>query len=96
MPFFHHLLLSGYGERLMDHKYGLEDNYLKPTREELFEDYKKAIPELVFDVAEKLKIENENKEKKIQELESDKDNRISELELGMDSIKELLKRIPVS
>ena len=48
-------------ERLTDHKDGLEDNYLKPTREELFEEYKKAIPELVFDEAEKLKIKLERR-----------------------------------
>jgi len=79
-------------ERLMDHKDGLEDNYLKPTREELFEEYKKAIPELIFDETEKLKVENENKQKKIDELESSKD-RISELESRMASIDELVKRI---
>jgi len=79
-------------ERLMDHKDGLEDNYLKPTREELFEEYKKAIPELIFDESEKLKIKLENKQKKIDELESSKD-RITELESRMASIDELVKRI---
>ena len=79
------------GEMLMDHKNNLESHYLKPTREELFDEYKKAIPELVFDESEKLKISNELKDKKIQELESDK-KRISELESRMQNIQELLKR----
>jgi len=76
-------------EYLMDHKSGLEDNYLKPTREEAFEEYKKAIPDLVFDEAEKLKIESENKQKKIQELETDK-HRINNLE---NIVSELAKRL---
>jgi len=73
-------------EMLMDHKYRLESHYLKPTKKELFLEYKKAIPDLVFDESEKLRIENENKQKKIDELESDK-KRISELE---DKVKSLV------
>ena len=73
-------------ERFMDHKYRLESHYLKPTKEELFQEYKKAVPDLVFDESEKLKIENKNKQKKIDELESDK-KRISELE---DKVKSLV------
>jgi len=80
------------GEMLMDHKNKLEAHYLKPTREELFEEYKKAIPELVFDESEKLRIENENKQKKIQELESDK-KRVAELEKNMANIKKHLERL---
>jgi len=79
------------GEMMMDHKNKLEAHYLKPTREELFEEYKKAIPELVFDESEKLRIENENNQKKIEELESDK-KRITELELKINSFTELWKR----
>jgi len=78
-------------EMFMDHKTSLERHYLKPTREELFEEYKKAIPDLIFDESEKLRIENKSKQKKIQELESDK-KRISELESKMKSIQNLLKR----
>jgi len=81
-----------YAEKLMDHKNRLEANYFKPTREQLFEQYKKAIPELIFDEAEKLKIENENKQKKIDELQSSK-VRIAELELRMDTINQQLQKI---
>ena len=80
------------GEMLMDHSNYLEKYYFKPTREQLFTEFQKAIPELVFDKAEKLKIENENKQKKIEELESEKDKRISELESQMNSVRELMKR----
>ena len=79
-----------YAEKLMDHKNRLEANYFKPTREQLFEQYKKAIPELIFDEAEKLKIENENKQKKINELESSKE-RIIRLEANMKHIQDLLE-----
>jgi len=82
-------------ERLMDHKDSLEFHYYKPTTEKLFEDYKKAIPELIFDETEKLKVENENKQKKIDELQSSK-VKIAELESRMDSITELMKRVPTS
>jgi len=80
------------GEKMMDHKNKLEANYFKPTREEMFEEYKKAIPELIFDESEKLRIENENKQKKIDELQSSK-VRISELESRMDSINQQLRKI---
>jgi len=80
------------GEKLMDHKNNLEMYYFKPTREDLFEEYKKAIPELVFDESEKLRIENENKQKEIEELKSDK-NRIAELERNMANIKEHLEHL---
>ena len=58
----------------------------------MFGAYKKAIPELVFDETEKLRIENEYKQKKIQELESDK-KRIAVLESQMDVIKKLMDRV---
>jgi len=79
-------------ERFMDHKYRLESHYLKPTKEELFQEYKKAIPDLVFDESEKLRIENKNKQKKIDELESSK-VRIAELESRMDTINKHLREL---
>ena len=94
-------------EKLMLHKQTLDGkHYFKPTPEELVEEYKKAILELTISESVRLKIENENKDKKIQELESDK-KRIAELELmfkatnaeselKFKNIIELLKRIPVS
>jgi len=77
-------------ERLMDHKDGLESNYYKPTTEKLFEDYKKAIPELIFDEAEKLRVENENHIKEIDELQSSK-RVTANLQSQIDSLRELMK-----
>jgi len=57
------------GEMFMDHKTSLESHYLKPTREELFEEYKKAIPDLVFDDSERLRMKNEAQKLEITELQ---------------------------
>jgi len=80
------------GEMLMDHSNYLEKHYFKPTREQLFTEFQKAIPELVFDKAEKLKIENENKQKHIERLETEKDIQLKDMQEQIDSVKELLRR----
>jgi len=82
-------------ERLLGHRDSLDAHYFAATKEELFEGFRKAIADLTINDSEKLRIENKNKQKKIQELESDK-KRISELELKMENIKELLKRVSES
>ena len=46
-------------EIMMDHSVKQEPSYNKPTKEELFEEYKKAIPELTIDDSERLRIKNE-------------------------------------
>jgi len=79
-------------ERLMDHKISaLEEAYTVPTKEELFEEYKKAVPDLMFDESEKLRIESSNKQKKIDELESYK-MKLGFLQSQIDSIKGLMDR----
>jgi hypothetical protein len=62
-------------EKLMDHSNYLEKHYFKSTREELFEHYKKAIPRLIFDESEKIKLENENNLKELKELEQVKEEK---------------------
>ena len=75
---------------LMDHTGYMDRHYLKPTEEELFEEYKKAVPDLVIDDSIRLREENRIKEQKIKELESDKDKRIDSLE---HHLAELAKRL---
>jgi len=58
----------------------------------LFDEFRKTIPELIIEESQRLKIENELKDKKIEQLESDKDRRISNLESKIENINELLKR----
>ena len=77
---------------LMDHTGYMDRHYLKPTEEELFEEYTKAVPDLVIDNSIRLREENRIKEQKISELESDKDRRISDLESKMDQITSLLEQ----
>jgi len=81
-------------ERLMGHSQTipLDNAYFKPTLEQLFEEYQKAIPELIIDEKYRLEQELKNKEGKIHELESDKDRRIDSLEI---MIHELARRLEV-
>jgi len=73
---------SNIAEKLMAHKKGLDGNYLKPTREECFEEFRKTIPELTIDPTRRQKI-------KIQQLEEEK----SELEKSDVAIKQLEKKL---
>jgi len=64
-------------ERMMDHRTYLESHYLDTTnKEKFFEEYKKAIPDLIIDDSERLRIQNQKLqgekielEKKNQEIE---------------------------
>ena len=76
-------------EMFMSHKTSLESHYLKPTKEELFEEYKKAIPDLIFDESEKLKIKFAIQQKEMEGSKS-KDIELSELRSRMDVIEKLL------
>jgi integrase/recombinase XerD len=56
---------SNIAEKLMAHKRGLDGSYLKPTREECFAEFRKAIPQLIIsnDERNKLTIKNIQTEK---------------------------------
>jgi integrase len=79
-------------EQFLDHKLRMEPSYLFPTKQELFDEYKKAVPELTISNEWKLKMENENKQKRIEKLESDKDIQMKDMQAQIDSVKELLMR----
>ena len=79
-------------EKLMGHRNDLRATYYNPDIKVRFDNFKKAIPELTIGEELRLKLENESKEKKIQELESDK-KRVAELERNMANIKEHLERL---
>ena len=74
----------------------LDNTYFVPKVEDLFKEFKKAIPELTVGEELRLKLENKRKQKKIDEIESDKDKRIFNLEAQMENINELLKRVTLS
>ena len=79
-------------ERLMGHSrtIPLDNSYFKPAIEQLFDEYQKAIPQLIIDEKYRLEEEIKNKDEQIHELESDKDRRIDSLEI---MIHALAKRL---
>lgn len=59
---------SNIAEKLMAHKNGLDGVYLKPTREECFSEFAKAMRELTIDDSERQKLRIEELEKENSEL----------------------------
>src|SRR5438309_7279275 len=76
-------------EKLMAHKRGLDGAYLKPTRDQCFFEFSKAIPDLTISSEEKQKQRMEQQEQKISDLEMDKE-KISHLEEGVNIMGALL------
>jgi len=72
-------------EKLMGHKNGLDGVYLPVTKEQCFEEFKKAIPDLTIDNSERQKI-------KIQKLEAKK-SELEEKILRIDDLERRLRRI---
>lgn len=81
---------SNIAEKLMAHRNGLDGNYLTPTRDECFAEFKKAIPDLTIDDSERQKItirefqaersELEKTKLEVQELKEFKERMIQVLE----------------
>ena len=84
-------------EKLLGHSttVKLDNCYFKPTLEVIFDEYQKAIPDLVIDESAKLKLELEKKNQKLSSVEV-KDRRIEQLEdvvLGLEkSLNEIKSR----
>lgn len=81
-------------EMFMDHTAYLEKRYTKPSDEELFEEYKKAISDLVIDDKYRLRAEIEAKNEKIRKGESEKDLIITELARRLNDVEKILRSIP--
>lgn len=77
---------SNIAEKLMAHKRGLDGSYLKPTREECFAEFSKAISELTIDPRERQRIELEEKTREISELKQ-KDHEIEEMKKRLDDLE---------
>ncbi len=82
-------------EIMMDHSVKQEPSYNKPTKEELFEEYKKAIPELTIDDSERLRIKNEKLRKEKGESISNR-QLIDELQTQLVQLQFELKAITTS
>jgi len=77
-------------EKLMGHKNGLDSIYFKPTVEECFSEFRKAISELSIDDSIRYEEKIKNKDEKIKEFETDSVRRITNLEM---MISEMAKRL---
>ena len=80
-------------EKLMGHKRGLDGAYFKPTRDQCFYEFSKAISELTISPEERQKLEIKQQEKKISEFEKSKED-IMDLKTNVEyltqSISELI------
>ena len=80
---------SNIAEKLMAHKRGLDGAYLKPTRDQCFYEFSKAIPDLTISSEDRQKLRIEQQEGKISELENEHE-KISHLEKGVEIIGALM------
>ena len=74
----------------------LDNSYLDPSIDRLFEEYLKAIPELSIDDSIRLRLKTQIQEKRITELESSKDGVIAGLREENEKFKlELLRQLEI-
>jgi hypothetical protein len=79
-------------EILMGHRVGLSSSYYKPTSEEMFEDYRKAIPYLTVSEVEEVKLESDRKVGKMEVQIQDILDRLDKMERENAELKDLYKR----
>lgn len=79
------------GERLLGHQLDLDPSYFRPTKENLFLEFKKVIPDLTIDDSERERFRRVEAEQKVEKLESEKDKRIGELEAQQRATAEQIK-----
>lgn len=72
-------------EKLMGHKMNLDRVYMTPTKEELFEGFRKAILDLTIDDSERLRMKN----KKLEEDKSQLEKKNEELQIALKKVDEL-------
>lgn len=80
-------------EILMGHRVGLSSSYYKPTTEELFKDYRKAIPYLTMSEAEEVRMESDRKVVKIEEQIQNLYDRLDKMEKENAELRNLVKRL---
>ncbi len=84
---------SNVAEKLMGHKRGLDGVYLSPTREDCFKEFKKSMYELMINDSWRLKKEVEKQNEQLDKMQSEKDNRILELENRLTNTEKFLIEI---
>lgn len=85
-------------ERLLGHSRSiqLDNSYFRPTKDQLFTEYQKAIPGLLIDEKYRLEFELENQKAENEKLESDKDKRIENLENKLEVLNEFVRSLSKS
>jgi len=74
---------SKYVDYMMGHKVGQIRSYFKPTDEELWREFRKAIANLAIDKSEQLKAKNQHQQDEILKYEVDTKNEIESLKKEM-------------
>jgi len=85
---------SNIAEKIFGHSvtHKLDNTYFTPNIDDLFKEFKKAIPELTISAELRLEEENQRKQKKINEMESQKDLEIQSLKVRLGNIEKLLEK----
>jgi len=79
-------------EKMMGHKRGLDRLYLKPTKEQMFDEFKNGISDLA--ISDKKRLEVQNKELKIEKLElQSKNETITNLSKRLAKTESLLSKV---
>lgn len=79
-------------EILMGHRVGLSSSYYKPTSQDLFDDYRRAIPHLTVSEVEEVRLNSDEKVGKIEEQIQDINDRIEKMEKENAEIRELFRQ----
>jgi integrase len=83
-------------ELLMGHDIGVSNSYYRPRESEIFEDYKKAIPQLSIDESYRLKDEFAERERQLRaEFQSELNQRLAYVESEVRALR-MQKSVPVS
>jgi len=74
---------SNIAEKLMGHRRGLDGVYFKPTKEQCFKEFRKAIPELSISESVRLQYKNQHQEEELVKYEVGAKNEIESLKKEM-------------
>ncbi len=80
-------------ERLLGHKSYLDPSYFVPTKENLFEEFKKVMIDLTIDDSERERLRRIEAENKVSILETEKDKTIADLVARLSNVERLIKRV---
>lgn len=80
------------GERLLGHQAYLDTSYFRPTRENLWLEWRKITNELLVDSSLKEQLRRKEAEQEIKNLKDEKDKRIAELEAKIDNLFDMITK----